>query len=167
MTLVNTVGTPQTLAASSLPPTARRYSPSGVFRSTTQATKLATPTIITGMGKTPTLEASAARKAGARPKTGCPPVKIKAAALNKLKVPSVTIKGCKLPSVIISPFIAPQAAPRTKPSSTARTGCKPAAIAEAETTAENAATDPTERSMPPEMITSVMPTAIQALIDDC
>ncbi len=43
----------------------------------------------------------------------------------------------------------------------------PAAISTAAMTAAMAAVGPTDRSMPPEMMTSVMPSATQALIDDC
>ena len=43
----------------------------------------------------------------------------------------------------------------------------PATSIEADATAASAATGPTDRSMPPEMITSVMPIATQALMLDC
>ena len=43
----------------------------------------------------------------------------------------------------------------------------PEIIRVAPSTAESAAVGPTERSMPPEIITSVMPSAIKALIEDC
>ena len=43
----------------------------------------------------------------------------------------------------------------------------PAAISTAATTAAMAAVGPTDRSMPPAMMTSVMPSATQALIEDC
>src|SRR3954471_21924585 len=43
----------------------------------------------------------------------------------------------------------------------------PAAISTAAITAAMAAVGPTDRSMPPEMMTSVMPSATQALIEDC
>ena len=43
----------------------------------------------------------------------------------------------------------------------------PAAISTAAATAAMAAVGPTDRSMPPAMMTSVMPSATQALIEDC
>ena len=53
------------------------------------------------------------------------------------------------------------------PTATAKGTGTPCTIMEVDMTAENAATDPTERSIPPEMITSVMPSAMQALMVDC
>ncbi len=46
-------------------------------------------------------------------------------------------------------------------------GGTPATIKAADRTADRAAVGPTERSMPPEMMTSVMPRATQALMLDC
>ena len=43
----------------------------------------------------------------------------------------------------------------------------PATIMAAPSTAVRAATGPTDRSIPPDMITSVIPNAMQALIEDC
>ena len=42
-----------------------------------------------------------------------------------------------------------------------------ATIRVAATTAANAAIGPTDKSMPPDTMTSVMPSAMHALIDDC
>ena len=49
----------------------------------------------------------------------------------------------------------------------ARTGGTPLTIRLADSTAASAAVGPTDRSMPPEMMTSVMPSATQALMLDC
>ena len=98
---------------------------------------------------------------------GLPPVKIRAAARNRLSVPSVTMNGCSPASATSPPLTSPHAMPSSRPAATHTTIGTPAAIMVAETTAASAAVGPTERSIPPEMMTSVMPIAMHALIDDC
>jgi hypothetical protein len=69
--------------------------------------------------------------------------------------------------VMRRPLMQPQATPNPKPKATARIGGTPLESIDAEITAENAAVDPTDRSIPPVMITRVIPIAKQALIEDC
>ena len=77
------------------------------------------------------------------------------------------MKGCKPPQVISAPFRKPQNAPTASaPRMASGTGTPATSIA-APSTADSAATGPTDRSIPPEMMTSVIPSAMQALIDDC
>jgi hypothetical protein len=61
----------------------------------------------------------------------------------------------------------PQATPNPRPSAVARSGGTPLESIDAEITAEKAAVDPTDKSIPPVMMTSVIPIAKQALIEDC
>ena len=59
-----------------------------------------------------------------------------------------------------SPLTAPQAAPVTRASATAAaSGSFQSASATPSTAPESASSDPTDRSMPPAMITNVMPVA--------
>ena len=67
-------GTPAMWDASSLPPTARKYSPSGVLLSTTQTTRARTATITTGLGTPKNDALNRARNSGGMPKIGLPPV---------------------------------------------------------------------------------------------
>src|SRR6478752_4724011 len=61
----------------------------------------------------------------------------------------------------------PAATPKARAAGIATTIGAPAAIITAAATAAMAAVGPTDRSMPPAMMTSVMPSATQALIEDC
>ncbi|MNP39660.1 hypothetical protein D3C76_1332450 [compost metagenome] len=65
------------------------------------------------------------------------------------------------------PLKTPHSAPTPKVAIIASGTGTPATISVAPSTADNAAVGPTERSIPPEIITSVMPRAIMPLIDDC
>ena len=60
--------------ASSLPPTARKYSPRGVLLRTTQMMSARMATMMTGPGMPSSDELNRARKAGGIPKIGLPPV---------------------------------------------------------------------------------------------
>ena len=77
------------------------------------------------------------------------------------------MKGWRPPKATKAPLTAPQMAPSASPATTAKIGGTPATINVADRTAESAAVGPTERSMPPEMMTSVIPRATQALMLDC
>jgi hypothetical protein len=77
------------------------------------------------------------------------------------------MKGWSCPTVMSRPLMQPQATPNPKPSAVARSGGTPLESIEAVITAENAAVDPTDKSMPPVMMTRVIPIAKQALIEDC
>ena len=108
-----------------------------------------------------------ARKLSGRPKIGVPPVKIRASALYNDSPPNVTMNGCNPPHAISAPLTKPQNAPLAKANTMATGTGTPATSIAAASTPDSAATGPTDRSIPPEMITSVIPSAIQALIEDC
>ena len=86
-------------------------------------------------------------------------------------VPSVTMKGSMRPLVMSSPWASPNTAPsataRTAPNTTASSGepsAGPMALMNMITQpAISAAIEPTERSMPPEMITKHIPTAMMPM----
>src|SRR3954465_121345 len=61
----------------------------------------------------------------------------------------------------------PATAPKARAAGIATAIGTPAVISTAATTAAVAAVGPTDRSMPPAMMTRVMPSATQALIEDC
>src|SRR4051794_34019734 len=61
----------------------------------------------------------------------------------------------------------PAAVPKSRAAGMATAIGAPPAISTAATTAAMAAVGPTDRSMPPAMMTRVMPSATQALIEDC
>jgi hypothetical protein len=76
----------------------------------------------------------------------------------------VTIKGGTRSRVIINPEKPPETKPRQIPRTAASRTLSPGcplifSMTAAAATPESATTDPTERSMPPVMITKVMPTA--------
>ena len=77
------------------------------------------------------------------------------------------MNGCKRPHTTKPPLISPQTTPIAKPAITAIGAGTLAAIIVAESTADSAAVEPTDKSMPPQIITSVMPSATQALMEDC
>ena len=72
--MVIATGTPEMYAASALPPTAIRYSPSGVLLRTIQMMKAITPTMTTALGTPKIAELKIARNSGGSPKIGLPPV---------------------------------------------------------------------------------------------
>ena len=86
-----------------------------------------------------------------------------------LIMPSVAMKGGSRPQRDQRARSAsPQRRPRPEPGQRAPAACgQPACSALASTTPESATSEPTERSMPPERITNVMPTAITALMEVC
>jgi hypothetical protein len=81
---------------------------------------------------------------------------------------SVAMNGGSRPAVIISPLASPAAAPTARPATIANPIGHPAsANVHAVTTLPSASTDPTDRSMPPEMITEVIPRARMARMEIC
>jgi hypothetical protein len=73
---------------------------------------------------------------------------------------SVTMKGCSRKRSISKPMNAPKAVPIAAPAESPRPGStRGCSTSEADTIVVSAITEPTERSMPPERITKVMPTA--------
>ena len=84
-----------------------------------------------------------------------------------LIVPSVTMNGGRPPQLISAPLARPQAVPAASASVNATgSGCPPWS-AVPRTTPASATIDPTERSMPPDRITNVIPTATIALMLVC
>ena len=83
-------------------------------------------------------------------------------------VPKVTMKGAILPRVIISPLKAPAQAPTTTPTRTPSPNASAslwtigssAFMARITSAPVKARTEPTERSMPAEMMTKVIPRPI-------
>ena len=74
------------------------------------------------------------------------------------------MNGTTFNRVIASPFRSPTRPPATTAASTPLTGDQPSRIASAVMTPVSAIVEPTERSMPPPTITSVMPIAPIATI---
>ena len=76
-----------------------------------------------------------------------------------LSMPRVTMNGCSLKRVIKNPLNSPTAAPTASPRGTVSTGGTPPLRKSATTIPPNPRVDPTERSIPPEAITKVIPRA--------
>ena len=74
-------------------------------------------------------------------------------------IASVAMKGCTSKYWIMTPEITPNTAPNTIISSMESQPLTPMFISITPATELKATTAPTDRSMPPEMITNVMPTA--------
>ena len=73
---------------------------------------------------------------------------------------SVTMKGCSRNRSIKKPMQAPNTVPITNTSGMAAVGLQPwRSTSDASTIVVNATTEPTDRSMPPDRMTNVMPTA--------
>ena len=149
--------------AVSLAPTATTYRPNRVYFSVTAATTASTINNQTPTGKTihccstPSLATSEfSHVIGAS--TFCSDASPFAAPRTMRYVPSVTMKGATLSRVISSPFTAPHNAPAPTPASRAAPGGQTSSIL-AITTVTNAMIDATERSIPPVMITKVIPIA--------
>ena len=78
-----------------------------------------------------------------------------------LSIARVTIKDWILKRVVTNPLIMPASAPMLRTSATVGSVPSPARIInEAAPTAQSASTAPTDRSMPPIRMTSVMPMAM-------
>src|SRR5215471_3865048 len=74
--------------------------------------------------------------------------------------PRVTMKGGILSDAMAAPVASPQRAPAAIAVAMPRMIGAPATMASAPATPDNAMTEPTDRSMPPDTITIVMPIAI-------
>jgi len=81
-----------------------------------------------------------------------------------LNIPSVAMKGTIRRRVMMRPLMSPQAPPATMPRRKQKMGFQPASRPSAVATVARAMTDPTLRSIPPEMMMSVMPMAPRATI---
>jgi hypothetical protein len=79
-------------------------------------------------------------------------------------MPKVAMNGFRLATETRSPFMSPAVAPTNTPTRIARVGGKPKdTIEDTPKIPVSAATEPTERSIPAVMITSVIPTPITAV----
>ena len=122
---------------------------------------------ITGAGTNPTRPVANTRNAASKPETGRPSVNSSAAPRAMLIVPSVTMNGGRPPQLINAPFPRPQTPPASSASVSASAIGWPPCSELPSTTPASATIDPTERSIPPERITNVMPTATIALMLVC
>ncbi len=82
-------------------------------------------------------------------------------------MPSVATKGGIRSRVMTRPLNAPQAAPARTPAHIAGTTGRPALTAIADTTPDSASTEPTDRSIPPVMMTMVSPIPSSPMTDVC
>jgi len=83
-----------------------------------------------------------------------------------LNIPSVVIKGLILNLVIISPLIVPNNSPNKRPLSKARKAFSSLTVINLAVSIEDTAKrDPTERSIPPVIMTIVWPIAIIPIVD--
>ena len=98
---------------------------------------------------------------------GIPPEKISAKPRAIPIIPNVAINGGTFSLVIKIPFANPRIAPKPRVTRIVRKRFPVAAKTIPPTTAEQANTEPTERSIPPEIITKVSPTAIIPMTAVC
>jgi hypothetical protein len=82
-------------------------------------------------------------------------------------IPRVVINGGMRPRVVIRPLTSPHPSPTRSPPATATRPEWPATRRSATTRPLKARIEPTDRSIPPEMITKVRPMPRMALIADC
>src|SRR5712691_4659516 len=121
----------------------------------------------TGAGTPSSRPVESCRKPASNPEIGRPAVKTRAPPRAMLIMPRVAMKAGRRPLVISMPFTRPQVPPTAMPAAMAAPVGQPARNAAASTTPASASSEPTERSMPPERITKVIPTAITALMLVC
>ena len=123
---------------------------------------------MTGAGMKPTLPVASERKPGVEARDGRPSVNSSAAPRAMLIMPSVTMNGGRPPQLTSAPLQQAAAdADRERPATSATGSGWPPCSAAPSTTPDSATIEPTDRSMPPERITNVMPTATMALMLVC
>lgn len=105
-------------------------------------------------------------KLSGKSEMGIPSVYAKVKLLPIAIVANVTMKGWILPFDMTIPLNAPIAAPINKPTIIPNRTL-PSLTMEAITTALKAKVEPTDRSIPPEIITSVIPKPRIAIIETC
>jgi len=84
-----------------------------------------------------------------------------------LCMPSVTMKGAMLVREMMKPFTTPKPVPIAMPRRMDSGMGMPSVMKLAETMLEMASTDPTERSIPPPVMTIVIPSATMAVMELC
>ena len=82
-------------------------------------------------------------------------------------MPRVAMKGGILPLVMTMPLIQPANVPIARPAMAAMRGSTPFSISQPMVTALRARIEPTDRSIPPEMMTTAWPAARMATIETC
>ena len=112
------------------------------------------------------MPAKMCRNTGETLNTGSPWEYTRAAPRIRLMVPRVTMNGCRPSFEIMVPLTTPTATPSRMPRPMAMGTLMPCSMLVVTTIPTRATSEPTERSMPPWMMTRVMPTAIMPLIED-
>jgi hypothetical protein len=107
------------------------------------------------------------RKPRPKPEIGRPSASMSAPPRAMLIMPSVAMNGGSRPKVTRRPLARPHTRPTISPMPIPTGTGSPAASERPSAMPASASTDPTDRSMPPETMTNVMPTATIALIAVC
>ena len=121
----------------------------------------------TGAGIVSTRSVASARNPSLKPEMGRPSASMSAAPRATLIIPRVAMKGGSRPTVISRPLIRPHASPIASAIAIPTGAGRPLSSASARPIPAKASTDPTDRSMPPEMITNVIPMATMAFRAVC
>ena len=101
------------------------------------------------------------------PTTGKPPEMTSVRPLTIPSVPSVTMNGGMRRVAIIRPFAQPHRAPHKTPARMPAGTDPVSTIVIVPSTPEHARMEPTDRSMPPDTMTSVMPSAMMLITAVC
>lgn len=124
--------------------------------------------IITGKGIPNTYPPPIKPKFNGNPYIGLPPVTTMVRPLAILIVASVAINGGVLILLVIKKLLnSPIKPPRSIPAVIETIMLMPCFNKMATNTEDSASVDPTDKSIPPEIITQVIPTATIAMIDTC
>ena len=154
--------TPAFFAARMLIPTASINMPSAVFRVSSQNTTSVSSAIITGVGNSNSEPLPSQESSGELKVTICPEV-INCATPRPATIRiSVATNGWILRMATRTPFHNPARMPEPKAASSTTGRLCPATVIAAVVAPAMAITAPTERSMPPVAITSVIPIANSA-----
>src|SRR5690606_19211970 len=144
------------------------YLPSLVRVSTMCPATATTAMISTGIGSAPMTPWPSNRNESGAPNTATAPVTISTSPRPTLSMPSVAMNGGSPTTDTSNPLTNPAIAPTAIPPRMPTSGLNPkSAIRITPSTPARAATEPTDRSMPPVMITMVTPTAMTAFTDVC
>ena len=169
--MTRSVGIPQARAAVSFDPIAKTRRPKTVRESTTAtaaASRIAiqTPGASSIHGRSGEVVARSFNQV-AGVFTVCSLATHFAAPRAMPSIPSVAMKGTTRRRVIARPLMRPTTPPTAIPASRAAAGAQEDESAIAETTPERATTDPTERSIPPLTMMTVIPIAPKATMTVC
>lgn len=154
---------PESRAASSLPPMAYIERPMNVRPRISAVIRPIAIITRTGTGSQPP-SVSPSRETDSGKAIGLPCEMTSERPRAMESIANVAMNGGSLPYEMSAPFTKPQAMPVTIARTTARTTGTPADVADqARTVADRAATEPTDRSMPAETMTKVTPNARMAV----